>query len=159
MATYAFTTHWYLDAPIDRVWGVLHDWQQWPRWWPQVQQVTAHHLDGLDGLGGVRRFIWATPLGYQLRLDLTTTRLEEPHWMEGTAVGDLEGVGCWHLQADGEGTAVTYTWKVRTNKRWMNLLAPLARPLFAWNHDLVMRSGYNGLVRHLQAQEQREVSI
>ena len=38
-------------------------------------------------------------------------------------------------------TAVVYEWNVSTTKPWMNLLAPIARPLFAWNHDWVMRNG------------------
>lgn len=33
----------------------------------------------------------------------------------------------------------------------MNLLAPLARPLFAWNHDVVMAWGLAGLLRLLAA--------
>jgi hypothetical protein len=33
----------------------------------------------------------------------------------------------------------------------MNVLAPVARPLFAWNHDHVMRSGGEGLARLLGA--------
>jgi hypothetical protein len=32
----------------------------------------------------------------------------------------------------------------------MNLLAPIARPAFAWNHDQVMRSGLVGLQRRLR---------
>ena len=27
----------------------------------------------------------------------------------------------------------------------MNVLAPLARPIFEWNHDYVMRAGRRGL--------------
>ena len=42
-------------------------------------------------------------------------------------------------------TAVVYEWNVRTTKPWMNLLAPIARPVFAWNHDWVMRNGGEGL--------------
>jgi hypothetical protein len=33
----------------------------------------------------------------------------------------------------------------------MNLLAPVARPIFAWNHDYVMRNGGEGLARLLGA--------
>ncbi len=33
---------------------------------------------------------------------------------------------------------------------WMNWLAPLARPFFAWNHDAVMRQGEQGLKRLLE---------
>jgi len=31
----------------------------------------------------------------------------------------------------------------------MNMLGPLPRPAFAWNHDLVMRQGGVGLARKL----------
>jgi hypothetical protein len=31
----------------------------------------------------------------------------------------------------------------------MNLLAPIARPLFKWNHDVVMHWGGEGLARRL----------
>ncbi|OUC07939.1 polyketide cyclase, partial [Litorilinea aerophila] len=37
-------------------------------------------------------------------------------------------------------------------RRWMNLLAPLARPIFAWNHDIIMAWGGQGLARLLGAQ-------
>lgn len=43
---------------------------------------------------------------------------------------------------------MTYEWVVRTTERWMNLLAPLARPAFAWNHNVVMRQGGEGLARN-----------
>jgi hypothetical protein len=33
----------------------------------------------------------------------------------------------------------------------MNRLAPVARPLFAWNHDIVMRQGAEGLSQLLNA--------
>jgi len=33
----------------------------------------------------------------------------------------------------------------------MNALAPLARPVFAWNHDRVMEWGRSGLARRLGA--------
>jgi hypothetical protein len=32
---------------------------------------------------------------------------------------------------------------------WMNVLAPVAKPVFAWNHDYVMRNGGVGLARLL----------
>jgi hypothetical protein len=44
-----------------------------------------------------------------------------------------------------------YDWNVRTTKSWMNLLAPLARPLFQWNHKVVMQQGAEGLARRLNA--------
>jgi len=47
-------------------------------------------------------------------------------------------------------SALRYDWQVRTTRLWMNLLAPLAKPLFRWNHDAIMQAGGIGLTRHLQ---------
>jgi hypothetical protein len=44
-------------------------------------------------------------------------------------------------------TAVTYEWDVETTTRWLSMLAPVARPLFAWNHDRVMRASGERLAK------------
>ncbi len=59
-------------------------------------------------------------------------------------MGELEGVGRWRLYEQDGVTAVLYEWNVRTTKAWMNLLAPLLRPAFEWNHDWVMRARRRG---------------
>jgi len=69
--------------------------------------------------------------------------------MEGIATGDLNGTGSWKLENLDGSTRVTYLWIVSTEKTWMNLLAPLLAPVFAWNHDQVMLAGGKGLARHL----------
>jgi hypothetical protein len=69
--------------------------------------------------------------------------------MEGDAVGELEGTGIWRLFEQNGVTAVVYDWDVATTKRWMQLLAPVARPVFEYNHDVVMRWGGEGLARRL----------
>jgi hypothetical protein len=46
-------------------------------------------------------------------------------------------------------TAVLYEWNVRTTKAWMNLMAPLLRSVFEWNHDWVMRRGGEGIAQLL----------
>jgi hypothetical protein len=70
--------------------------------------------------------------------------------MEGQAQGELVGSGIWRLRQVGDVTDVRYDWEVRTTKFWMNLLAPLARPIFAWNHEGVMQAGEDGLRRILE---------
>ena len=42
-----------------------------------------------------------------------------------------------------------YEWNVATTKPWMNLLAPIARPAFEWNHDWVMSHGGTGIAELL----------
>jgi hypothetical protein len=71
--------------------------------------------------------------------------------LEGVASGDVEGIGRWTFSPSDEITAVRYDWRVRTGRGWMNLLAPVARPLFEWNHDYVMQNGGEALARRLGA--------
>jgi hypothetical protein len=101
-------------------------------------------------VGELDRFIWRSVLPYSLGFDLRVTRVEPPYLIEGHATGELEGVGTWRLY-QGQGVAIVYDWRVRTTKPWMNILGPLARPAFAWNHDVVMRQGAEGLAAQLGA--------
>lgn len=150
MADYSFVTIWKLDAPIEAVWKPIHDSERWPEWWRGVERVDVLAPGGKGGIGAVRRYTWKSALPYRLTLDVTATRVEEPTLLEGTAAGELEGTGTWRLQQDGRITTARYDWNVRTTRPWMNLLAPVARPLFEWNHDVVMRQGGQGLARLLR---------
>jgi hypothetical protein len=69
--------------------------------------------------------------------------------MQGDAVGELTGVGRWRLFEEDGVTAVLYEWNVTTSRAWMNLLAPVARPVFEWNHDWVMARGAEGIANLL----------
>ncbi len=80
---------------------------------------------------------------------MRTTRVERPRLLEGEASGELAGTGRWRLFEQDGVTAVLYEWNVQTTKRWMNLLAPIGRPLFAWNHDWVMANGAEGIAKLL----------
>jgi len=151
MARYEFLTTWCLAAPIDRVWDVLYESERWPEWWRGVERVQIIEPGDADRVGELSRYSWRSRLPYTLEFDMRTTRVERPYLVEGTAQGELAGQGRWRLFAGDGSTAVTYEWRVETTARWMNLLAPLARPVFAWNHDLVMRSGGEGLARRLGA--------
>jgi hypothetical protein len=75
--------------------------------------------------------------------------VQPPSRLEARATGELDGTGRWTLTSADGGTLVRYDWDVRTTRRWMNLLAPAARPVFRWNHDELMREGGAGLARRL----------
>lgn len=148
MARYEFLTTWCVDAPIDAVFSVLNDSAGYPRWWKGVESVELLEEGEESGIGKRVHFTWRSILPYSLGFDLRVTRAEPPYLIEGRATGELEGTGTWRLY-EGPGTAVVYDWRVRTTKPWMNLLGPLARPAFSWNHDLVMRQGGVGLAVEL----------
>jgi hypothetical protein len=100
-------------------------------------------------VGCCYRIAWRSRVPYPIEFEFTVERMERPALMEGRAEGALSGHGRWRLLEEGGVTAVLYEWNVATPKRWMNLVAPVARPVFAWNHDVVMRWGGEGLARQL----------
>ncbi len=155
---YAFVTEWRFDAPIEAVWGAVRDSERWPSWWRSVRAVEKVRAGDAAGIGEVRRFTWKGRLPYTLTFEMRTTRVDPPFALEGVASGELEGEGRWRLAredggtpaAEGACTFVRYEWNVRATRRWMRLLGPILRPLFAWNHDAVMRDGERGLRRLLE---------
>lgn len=147
MAAYRFRTVWSFDAPIDTVWEALSNVDE-QGWWPGT---TATQLARGDrrGIGAVVRYEMRTSLPYALTFVAIVTRMERPHVIEVQVGGELVGTGRWDLVQEGRTTHATYLWEVRTTARWMNLLAPLLRPAFVWNHHQVMQAGARGLARHL----------
>jgi hypothetical protein len=150
MADYAFLTTWLLESPRQPVWEALHDQESWPSWWRGVEEAVelSRPPDGGD-VGTVVRMAWKSLLPYRVEFEVTTTRVEHPHLLEGHAVGELEGIGRWRLYEQDGITAVLYEWNVTTTKAWMNALAPLLRPAFEWNHDWVMARGGEGIAQLL----------
>jgi hypothetical protein len=149
MAEYAFLTTWLLDAPRQQVWEAIHDQERWPQWWRGVEEAEEVRPGENGDVGTVARMVWKSLLPYRVEFEVTTTRVEHPHLLEGHAVGELEGVGRWRLYEQDGVTAVLYEWNVKTTKPWMNLLAPLLRPAFEWNHDWVMARGGEGIAQLL----------
>ena len=142
-------TTWSLAAPLTQVWAALTAPEEWPSWWPSVVRVERLAEGDADGTGAVRRMTWRTALPYTLTFDMKSTRVEPMTVIEGRALGELDGVGRWTLSRDDGATRVRYDWRVRVTRPWMRAIAPLARPVFAWNHGVVMERGYLGLVRKL----------
>jgi uncharacterized protein YndB with AHSA1/START domain len=151
MATYRFLTTWLLAAPREAAWAVLQEAERWPAWWRGVRRVATLDPGDAERVGSRYRVAWRSRIPYDLEFDFTVRRLEAPRLMEGEAAGQLSGTGCWRLFEQDGVTAVVYDWDVRTASRWMNLAAPLARRVFEYNHDVVMRWGGEGLARQLGA--------
>lgn len=147
---YNLTTMWRFDAPLEDVWGAVCQGDTWPRWWKGAERVVTLELGDISGLGARRCYTWKSVLPFRLSFVSRVTRMEPFQLIEGCVEGDLEGVGRCRFGREHGLTVVRYEWQVRTTRWWMNLLSPLARPLFRWNHDMLMRAGGIGLARHLQ---------
>ena len=152
MSAYSFLTTWCVGAGVQDVWDVISASDRYPEWWKGARRVTELEPGGEHGLGALSRFEWRSRLPYSLEFDMRVTRVEPPYLLEGHARGELEGVGIFRLYEGPAGTALIYGWDVSTRRPWMNRLAPVGRPVFAWNHDYVMRQGALGLAQRLGAE-------
>jgi uncharacterized protein YndB with AHSA1/START domain len=149
VAGYEFLTTWLLRAPRAVVWDAIADAAAWPQWWRGVESV--EELDGGDAARVGSRYLvrWRSFVPYSVQFEFEVERVEPVVLMSGRASGDLDGSGTWRLYEQDGVTAVTYDWRVRTTKAWMNAVAPVARPVFEWNHDWVMARGGEGLAGRL----------
>lgn len=147
---YEFTTHWEFAEPVDRVWREIVRPVDWPQWWPGVEKVVeVRPGTDDDGLLGIHLVTWKSALPYRLTIETQAIRCLRHCNYYVQAYGELEGEGLWTFTETPTTTQVRYDWKVRTTKAWMRWLAPIARPLFRWNHDVVMRWGEQGLRKRL----------
>ena len=153
MHQYRFLTTWLVEAERAAIWDALWDSARWPEWWPGVVEATELEPGDADGIGRRGRYRWRSRIPYPVRFEIVSTRVERPHLLEGRADGELAGVGRWRLYEDDRPrtTAVLYEWNVTTTRAWMNALAPIAAPMFRWNHDQVMAAGGRGLAELLGA--------
>jgi hypothetical protein len=149
LAGYRFLTTWLLGCERESAWEVLQDTLRWPDWWRGVESVVELEAGDEQHVGGRYRIAWRSRLPYPLEFEFTVDEVERPLTMAGSARGELQGTGRWRLFEQNGVTAVLYEWNVTTTKAWMNLLAPVARPVFAYNHDVVMGWGGVGLARRL----------
>jgi uncharacterized protein YndB with AHSA1/START domain len=139
MAEYHFVTEWDIEAPVQAVWDAIAHPLHWPEWWRGVRGVVELQPGDERGIGSIRRYTWRSRLPYNLVFDMRTTQIEPLSEIDGTASGELTGEGRWRFEQRGaNATHVRYEWDIVTTKAWMNTLAPLLRPVFAWNHNVIM---------------------
>ena len=156
MSDYEFVTIWNFDAPLERVWEIIKHSESWSDWWKGVIRVVELKEGDADGLGSIRRSTWKSAQPYALEFDSEIIRIEPLKLIEASAFGELHGNGLWQFEPlSNASTRVRYDWRVNTTKKWMNILAPVARPFFRWNHNIIMGWGEKGLKKKLFEESKR----
>ncbi|MFR0353833.1 SRPBCC family protein [Streptomyces sediminimaris] len=142
---YRFRSLWSLPAAPATVYEALERAEEYPRWWPQVREVTR--LDDTTGVIRIRSL-----LPYDLRLTARETRRDPGAGvLEIAMTGDIEGWARWTVTAAGAGTLARYDQVVDVHKPLLRRFAVPGRPVFRANHRLMMRAGRRGLAAHLEA--------
>jgi uncharacterized protein YndB with AHSA1/START domain len=150
-ADYAFRTVFELAAPPTEVFEAVLAPDRWLTDLDHVRSLERLEPGGGEHEGSRYRITVSAASPYRLRWEMTAVRVVAPELIEWRAEGDLAGHGTWELGPTATGTEVISTAQLRTTRWWMNLLEPLARPLFIRNHDVVMRAGIATLAAHLAA--------
>lgn len=149
-ANYDFHDEWEIHAPVEAAWDLISHSADWERWWPGLKSavITNHNPEIIGSSVELR---WRSKTGYHLQHRVTVTEVEPDGTIKFRSAGDLIGNGSWQFVRRDRSTHMIIDWHVRTTKAWMNMFAPLLRPVFLRNHDSLMKNGEKGLNRYLQA--------
>lgn len=139
-ARYHFVSTYRLTGDPMRVWLVLRDVEGWALWWRGLERVELVAAPaGPAEVGAVHRFTVRAPIGYRFVYETTVTAIEPERLVDASSTGELVGRGRLALESStGDDVTIWFAWLVETPKRWMRVLAPIARPVFAWNHHRLM---------------------
>ena len=146
---YSFVTHWRVKAPVEDVWNAIYLSEKWPQWWKDVVYVKEAIKGDENGIGSIRSYKLRSPMLYSLEFDLLLTERKDNCLLKGIASGELTGSGEWHFEQQGDVTDVKCYWNVSSTLWWMNAFAFLLRPIFSYNHRIVMKNGGASLSRKL----------
>jgi hypothetical protein len=142
---FEFFDEWRLATGSDAVWTVIRDVEGWPNWWRSVRSITP--VPEKTALSYEFRF--RTRLPYDMAFAAELTRDDRLLWAGVQVTGRVAGSGRCAASAIDGGTLVRFDWWVSPQLAWMRAVAPLARPIFSWNHRSLMAEGAVGLARRL----------
>lgn len=148
-ARYHFLSEFTMTSGRDAVWAALLAAEEWPSWWRWLKRIEiVGAATSADGAGAVYRNHIGSPTGYSFTFESEIVEVDPLRRIDMTLTGEIDG-RIRYLLSDGPsgGTRISYAQLVETPKWWMNLLAPIARPGFTWNHDKLMSDFGRGLAK------------
>jgi hypothetical protein len=153
---FSLTTTWSIPASLELVWLSLVDTEKWPSWWKYVASVNELSPGNPNGFNNIRQYLWHTCLPYSLLLNMRVVEVQPYRYLAVEVSGDLEGNGSCDIAWDSSAgrTKIDFLWQVQPCQDWMKSFTIVAKPIFTWNHNQVMKQGEQGLIRHLAAIKQ-----
>lgn len=107
------TQHMHIDAPLERIWAVLTDFESYPTWARDLKEATVLQRDD-EGRAALVRFR-AAAMGRSTTYTLAYDWSDTPHRLPWKLVsGDIQKVldGAYEFRQTGDGTHVTYHLRV-----------------------------------------------
>ncbi|MGH2474896.1 MAG: SRPBCC family protein [Candidatus Limnocylindrales bacterium] len=148
-AQYHFLSEYRLRGDPEALWAALADVPGWTAWWSWLKKVELlHPATGPDGLGASYRNTVRAPAGYGFVYTTEVTDVDHLRRIDLLSSGDIAGRGRFLIAPTAsEEIDLRFAWLVSTPKPWMTAIAPVARPMFNWNHDRMMRAFGGGVAK------------
>jgi hypothetical protein len=147
-AKYNFITTFCVKASVEEVFAVLIAYNKWQTWWKGLNDLEV--IKDARVPKGYKLALALGPGFYNLHFTLTLDSISINKSISLNSSGDLQGVGTFTLSQKEDSTVVTFIWNVETTKFWMNLVEPIGRPIFVFEHNVIMKWFAQGLANYLQ---------
>jgi quercetin dioxygenase-like cupin family protein/uncharacterized protein YndB with AHSA1/START domain len=144
MRPYVFVDQWEVAAPPEAVFDAIADARSYPQWWRPVY-LDVESSEGPPELGKESRQHFKGRLPYHLHTRSVIAALDRPRTITADVDGDLRGIGTWTLRPTARGTHVRFDWQVNADRRLLQVLTPVLRPLLRWNHNWAIARAKEGL--------------
>lgn len=143
--SYRFKSTWRVEGSVQAVFDGLERLDRYPDWWREVRSVTR--LDQKRAKVRIKAL-----LPYSLDLVLTRTRADIVDGiLEVTMTGDLAGWSRWQITREEGTLRLDFEEVAELMKPSLRRYGALARPVFAFNHWVMMVRGQRGLRRYLRS--------
>ncbi len=133
------TTVSVLNAPPERIWSILTDWERQVSWMPDVAWI---RMIGSERELNARLAVRTKVLGVPFVTDkLKVIAWEPPHRLVVEHLGLVRGTGEWRLDRTGERTRFTWSEDISLDVPWIGDLAiRVYEPVLRWVHRRAMRN-------------------
>jgi uncharacterized protein len=148
-AKFHLVSVWEIESPLPPVWGAMFAFEDWPSWWKGVLDVKVLQRGDAHRVGFQTEQTFESVLPYKLKFKTTVERVEPMSLIQVKSEGDLEGTGLMQFAVRNGRTTFQLNWDISPTSLWMRLLTPILRPVFTWNHGVLMEQGSQGLAQKL----------
>ena len=144
MTDFDFHSVWTLPASADRVYDVLANAERYSQWWPQIRRVRA--TDEHSGSMSIRSAVPLTLLVFGRR------EVEDSvdRYLKVRLSGAMTGWSSWAVRPTGSGCIAEFRQQVAVSGA-LGSASKIAKPVFEWNHEAMMRGGHRGLSAYLSS--------
>ena len=121
---YIFIDKFVASCDIETAYHYIRQIEEYPRWWGKVYKKIIKLKEAPPDVAGAKyRITVGGFLPYSLTIDNEVTHIDRPNLIRFDAEGELKGKGVWSFREVGEGTEVTFDWRVAANKKVIRLFS------------------------------------